>query len=67
LISAEVMSAARTGGIALPAKMVTAMATANAALMNVRLVVLIVPYHHPALGFGHLLDFRAECRSPSAK
>ncbi len=39
------MSAARTVlSIALPVKMVTAMAPANAARMNVRLVVLMVTF-----------------------
>ena len=43
--SAGVMSAARAVvSAALPVKMVTAMAPANAVLTNVRLIVLIVPF-----------------------
>ena len=41
--SAAVTGAANARCIALPVKTVTAMAQANAELMNVRLVVLIVP------------------------
>ena len=52
-VSAGVMSAARAVvSVALPVKMVTAVATANAALLNLLLVVLIVPFTVPLWDLG---------------
>ena len=45
--SAAVTGAANARCIALPVKTVTVMAQANAELMNVRLVVLIIPFTMP--------------------